>query len=81
MSFIVKGIDLPKKVDHITLNVYADGTIERVNMTEIIFEKEAQAIQIPTPHGRLIDADMVFTFDHRAEEQLKEVPTILEAEE
>ena len=37
-------------------------------------------IEIPTPHGRLIDANAVFCYGSADEKNLDEVPTILEEE-
>ena len=79
MSLILKGIDIPKcsnedcivVIRHDKAEVWQTGYKERT----------VEAIQIPTPHGRLIDVDKVFTYDKIAEDQLKEVPTILEEEE
>ena len=38
-------------------------------------------IEIPTPHGRLIDADKVFCYNFWDEQNIDNAPTILEAEE
>lgn len=38
-------------------------------------------IEIPTPHGRLIDADKVFCYDFMDEQNIDNAPTIIEAEE
>lgn len=42
--------------------------------------KHIQTIQIPTPHGRLIDADKLFVYDFRAEQDLDNAPTIVPEE-
>ena len=46
MSIILKGIDMPKDIDELRLII---------NGMSIAIEP-TKAIQIPTPHGRLIDA-------------------------
>lgn len=79
MSIILKGIDLPKDIDELRLII---------NGMSIAIEP-TQAIQIPTPHGRLIDGDElkanytedddVYTPWLRAD--IDNAPTILEAEE
>ena len=46
MSIILKGINMPKDIDELRLII---------NGMSIAIEP-TQAIQIPTPHGRLIDA-------------------------
>lgn len=45
MSIILKGIDIPKDIDELRLII---------NGMSIAIEP-TQAIQIPTPHGRLIE--------------------------
>lgn len=84
MSFIVKEIDLPKDTEGISITFYtADGWRE----THIL--DVTQAIQIPTPHGRLIDELKrhrdEYANDHgwntSVLESLDVAITILEAEE
>lgn len=75
MSLILKGIDLPH--EEINLTITKDGRIYLDNKYHLI----AEAIQIPVPHGRLIDADKIFTYGHWEEQAVSEAPTILEAEE
>ncbi len=53
MSIILKGIDLPKEGEEITLAIFHDGDIVSYKYW---LPKEAEAIQIPKGHGRLIDA-------------------------
>lgn len=96
MSFIVKGIDMPKELS-ISLDIWSDGTVRIAN--ERMFK--GQAIQIPKGHGRLIDerelSDRLLDIPHytvnihqvptgvfRDADVLPEVrhsPTILEAED
>ena len=57
MSLIIKGIDLPKEGEDITLEINHKGEV-RVYSTELKeTDTDTEAIQIPTPHGRLVDAD------------------------
>ena len=93
MSLILKGIDLPK--DGETCYLAISKNASRYVLYEAIdgdFEKliEArgiEAIQILTPHGRLIDADViknelgVSDEDIYVRDILDDAPTILEAEE
>lgn len=58
MSIILKGIDIPKDDEEITIEISKDGL--RVYSTRLK-EADVEAIQIPTPHGRLIDADALET--------------------
>lgn len=78
MSILIKGIDMPKEGEYIPMRIYGNGHIW-VNGAY-----KGVAIQIPTPHGRLIDWD---AFNSKLEIQYAEgrgkalAPTILEAEE
>lgn len=58
MSLILKGIDMPEPIKdqytHLELYVRSDGVVFDDDLEEV-----GQAIQIPTPHGRLIDADKI----------------------
>lgn len=57
MSFIVKGIDLPKRGEDLTIEINSDGWV-RAYSTEPKFTNHLiKAIQIRRPHGRLIDKD------------------------
>ena len=83
MSLILKGIDMPKKHEVLHLIVLDDGQIyvKHIDALRGAWMDKSQAIQIPKGHGRLIDANDVFTYDYMAQKQLDEVPTILESEE
>ena len=96
MSILIKGIDLPKEGEKITLAIFHDGDIVSYKYW---LPKEAEAIQIPTPHGRIIDADLfeeiikdsvpawtigvkIPTYgDMDIMDKIYYMPTILEAEE
>ena len=95
MSIILKGIDLPKEGEEITLAIFHDGDIVSYKYW---LPKEAEAIQIPKGHGRLIDADKLRAEFNRTESGycggwefcdkpedfqflIDDEPTILEAEE
>ena len=94
MSFIVKGIDMPKEYTQV-IAITPNGEVWQVNPIGKNERLEAQAIQIPKKHGRLIDADKIDydEFWHRegqgftiavcqgTEKIIDEQPTILEAEE
>ena len=52
MSFLVKCLDLPKNRNEcLKIRIYGSGNVW-INKTLV-----GHAIQIPTPHGRLIDGD------------------------
>lgn len=84
MSFIVKGIDLPKEGE-LHLIITKNGIIYGAEYPNKIkhaypLNLEAQAIQIPKGHGRLIDGDEV-NKHIIGYVDLRDCPTILEAEE
>ncbi|MBQ1754101.1 MAG: hypothetical protein II002_04110 [Bacteroidales bacterium] len=99
MSILIKGIDIPKDGEHIIALIKNDGKVsyfeQDTETTTCKRMKEAEAIQIPTPHGRLIDADelkkRLYGYERwtgidevpyeYAEKEVYDAPTILEAEE
>ena len=52
MSFIVKGINLPEEGQQLRIIVNHNGQIIIDKRT---YTEEAEAIQIPSPHGDLVD--------------------------
>ena len=86
MSIIIKGMDMPKKDTGCRIIILYDGQVAMDNGT---FITEYQAIEIPTPHGRLIECDrLIRELSVIADRPIrsgmyiiKEAPTILEAEE
>ena len=92
MSIILKGIELPKEGEDITLEINHKGDV-RVYSTELKeTDTDAEAIQIPTPHGRLIDASELIKSYMKGTKAgiddfydtidiIDNAPTILEAEE
>lgn len=63
MSLMLKGIDMPEKGETLILKIkdsriYREYPRYKFQPTRI---KDAQAIQIPKGHGRLIDADALET--------------------
>ena len=63
MSMLIKGIDMPKKGEHIVALIKSDGECsywkQDIKYGNCEPMQTVDAIQIPTPHGRLIDADAV----------------------
>lgn len=51
MAVLLEGINIPEG-NPITINIYRDGTWVNAYTTE-----DGNAIEVPEPHGRLIDAD------------------------
>ena len=83
MSLILKGIDLPKEGEKITLAIFHDGDIVSY---KYLLPKEAEAIQIPKGHGDIKDVGKLEDeLDSRcgrlSAEIVRNAPTILEAEE
>lgn len=89
MSIILKGIDLPKEGEEITLAIFHDGDIVSYKYW---LPKEAEAIQIPKGHGRLIDASKLIKSYMKGTKTdiddfydtidiIDNAPTIIEAEE
>lgn len=85
MSILIKGIDMPKEGEHIIALIKTNGKVfyfeQDIKTTTCKIMKDTEAIQIPAPHGRLVDADEIFTYSHWEEQAVNEAPTILEAEE
>lgn len=90
MSIIIKGLNMPKASNEDCMAVIrSNGKVEvwQTGMKEF----EAQAIQIPKGHGRLIDGDEFKSWvddwydctdiGNIVESWIDERPTILEAEE
>ena len=88
MSIIIKGTDIPDTCDECfayhTDRANFKGCFITMNIdTRNKYQSRSSLCpltEIPYPHGRLIDANNVFTYDYIDEQQLKEVPTIFEAE-
>lgn len=69
MSLILKGIDMPKDCDDCMFNFYREGdSCPACYLTKhIVIRKKKESIPtdcplvgIPSPHGRMIDADALF---------------------
>ena len=87
MSIILKGIDMPKDTHGETVLDDIRLIFSNANTRFSISLDKDDIIQIPTPHGRLIDGDKIVkeyytkpTYLHLCT-ILNNAPTILEAEE
>ena len=98
MSFIVKSLDIPKEgvwynIDIIKNKAIVDVVTSDNTLIDVIV---AEVIEIPNPHGRLIDADGLqelyadsddldlSNYDVKVaviRQNIKDMPTILEAED
>ena len=59
MSLIIRNMKIPKQ-GRVTLQIGADGAVYVVDKCEITaekYEKNFEVFEVPTPHGKLIDAD------------------------
>lgn len=92
MAILIKGIDLPKEGEDITLEINHKGDVRAYSTELKETDTDTQAIQIDRPHGRLIDKDELLS--HLKKDPLFSLverygvsgviesrPTILEAEE
>lgn len=88
MSLFIKGIEMPKSGEKIII-LTSSGYVEDVSGQVI---EGVEAVSVPTPHGRLVDADELLkdsetiileTIDdhEEVEEMIKYAPTVIEAEE
>lgn len=90
MSILIKGIEMPKE-ESITIQILPSGAVYLNSKLAY----EAGAVEISTPHGRLIDADKLLekafwdyneaTHDYNnfkvvSEYDIADVPTVIEAE-
>lgn len=56
MSILIEGIDIPKKGFCKVLTIYADGIADGIVYDHTTADiKEFRAVNIPAPHGKLID--------------------------
>lgn len=59
MSVLIKGMDVPKQ-GYIDVRLFSDGRATTA-IAEHPFYRELDIVEVPTPHGRLIDVDDVLT--------------------
>ena len=93
MGVYINGLEMPKKGEHIVALIKNDGKVsyfeQDTETTTCKRMKEAEAIKIPTPHGRLIDEDALIgdlieqkiPFNAGVNESIIMTPTILEKED
>ena len=90
MSILIKGMEMPED-DDIVICIRTNGDVYTLDTDkDIFFINEAEACKIPTPHGRLIDAEKLPVRDVSrdyyevmgvTEEDIDDAPTVIEAEE
>lgn len=68
MSVLIKGMEMPKNGE-ITIIAFASDENDKNTMAVILDSngtpiKHKGIVEVPTPHGRLIDADRLFSMIH-----------------
>lgn len=58
MSILIKGMEMPKDDTKVVL-IFSDGNV-RVWGEDIDTDEWKKAVEVPTPHSRLVDCDEVF---------------------
>lgn len=95
MSILIKGMEMPKEDSYIDirLHTFEDGEqCATIQTAEKPFYKKLDVVEVPEPHGRLIDADELF-LEFQTDEQMRlgenlqyvrktieDAPTVIEAE-
>ena len=85
MSILIKGMEMPKSntMFTVTLRVRQDGTAEFISTSRKTV-KSFPMIEVPTPHGRLIDANELlrhkYRFSQTARVIIKTTDAVIEAE-
>lgn len=92
MSILIKGMEMPTGERPVHIEIHQDGTVLQWKFNESD-EIIGTAVEVPTPHGRLIDADAIpykkIMYDEETDEfyygvtkpYIDRMPTIIEAEE
>lgn len=99
MSILIKGMEMPETGTYVLSVDYTDKdktifTIaEHTHSGKIIIRYVGEAVSVPTPHGRLIDADALLNGNYNInmggisigrrrlnENDVEDAPTIIEAE-
>lgn len=89
MAIYIKGIEMPKENEYVYLLIKDDKTVECVKSifhinepTTLIEMEQTTAIEVPKPHGRLIDADAciddIRNNNQQAWEALAYAPIVIE---
>ena len=85
MSILIKGMEMPKSntMFTVTLRVRQDGTAEFISTSRKTV-KSFPMIEVPTPHGRLIDENELlrhkYGFSQTARVIIKTTDAVIEAE-
>lgn len=88
MSVLIKNLQIPKN-EYIDVRIFSDGTASTPT-NENPYYRNLEVIELPTPHGRLIDADEVKKHKKHSDEFAENIvavfyidrtSTVIEAEE
>ena len=55
-DILIKNMEIPKDSKYVDVRIFRDGTAT-TSTAEEPFYKKMDVVEVPTPHGRLIDAD------------------------
>lgn len=55
-DILIKNMEIPKDYKYVDVRIFRNGTAT-TSSAEEPFYKEMDVVEVPTPHGRLIDAD------------------------
>lgn len=94
MSILIKGMEMPKNCEVCPLNFYECALLEKSSEEIMQYfggnsrHPDCPLIEVPTPHGRLIDADALMEnaqykgkHDIVTAYDIVAAPTIIESEE
>lgn len=89
MSVLIKGMEMPKKAyKDIHGTLWSNGRFTFTYLNNTI--SDYKVVEVPTPHGRLIDADALLMDANKLRygegwlitvENIEAAPTVIEAEE
>lgn len=81
MSVLIKGMDIPKDYE-IKITLFPNG---QVFIDNGVYFLEYEAVEVPTPHGRLIDVDKLLKnktdHDTISTHLVWNAPTVIESED
>lgn len=90
MSILIRGMEMPKNCQECGLYIegacYAKGYRDYRSIMDTSKPDDCPLIEIPAPHGRLIDADKLIDTlgvsddDIYVQDILQDAPTVIEAE-
>ena len=87
-DILIKGMGIPKDCKYVDVRIFRDGTAT-TSTAEEPFYKRMDVVEVPTPHGDLIDRDALikqartqFDWNDVVDvEDITNAPTIIPAEE